>query len=102
MAWKITRTQQAWALGLVLLFLLPPFSSSVTTDLVLEPGKDARVRTLVDGRIQKVFVHEGDGVKAGQLLGVLENPEIAADRKLRQDVFVAEISDRLLLQVCIL
>ena len=79
MAWKITRTQQAWALGLVLLFLLPPFSSSVTTDLVLEPGKDARVRTLVDGRIQKVFVHEGDGVKAGQLLGVLENPEIAAD-----------------------
>jgi putative peptide zinc metalloprotease protein len=78
MAWKITRAQGAWALGLILLLLLPPFSSKVTSDLVLEPGKDARVRALVDGRIQKVFVHEGDQVKAGQLLGVLENPEVNA------------------------
>jgi putative peptide zinc metalloprotease protein len=79
MAWKITRRQQAWALGLILLFLLPPLPSKITTDLVLEPGKDARVRALVDGRIQKVFVREGESVKAGQLLGVLENPEINAD-----------------------
>lgn len=79
MAWKITRAQGAWALGLILLFLLPPLSSKITTDLVLEPGKDARVRALVEGRVQKVFVHEGDQVKAGQLLGVLENPEVNAD-----------------------
>lgn len=78
MAWKMTRTQQVGALGLILLFLLPPFSSKVTTDLVLEPGNDARVRAVVDGRIQKVFVHEGDEVKAGQTLAVLENPEISA------------------------
>ncbi len=90
MTWKITRTQQAWALGLILLFLLPPLSSKVTTDLVLEPGKDARVRALVDGRIQKVFVHEGDKVKAGQLLGVLENPALHAGiQSLEQQLALA-------------
>jgi len=90
MAWKITRAQGAWALGLILLFLLPPLSSKVTSDLVLEPGKDARVRALVDGRIQKVLVHEGDQVKAGQLLGVLENPEVNADvLSLQQKLAIA-------------
>jgi putative peptide zinc metalloprotease protein len=79
MAWKITRVQQLGALGLVLLFLLPPLSSKVSTDLVLEPGKDARVRALVDGRVQGVFVREGDQVKAGQVLAALENPDINAD-----------------------
>ena len=79
MAWKMTRAQQVGALGLVLLFLLPPFSSKVSTDLVLEPGKDAHVRAEVDGRIQRVFVREGDVVKAGQILAILENPDISAD-----------------------
>ncbi|HXN72834.1 MAG TPA: efflux RND transporter periplasmic adaptor subunit [Candidatus Acidoferrales bacterium] len=82
MAWKMTRAQQVGALGLVLLFLLPPFASKVTNDLVLEPGRDARVRATVDGRIQKVFVREGDEVKAGQMLAVLENPDINADVQL--------------------
>jgi len=90
MAWKMTRTQQAWALGLIALFLLPPVSSKVTTDLVLEPGKDARIRALVDGRIQKVFVREGDQVKAGQLLAVLENPDVNAGvQSLRQELAMA-------------
>jgi RND family efflux transporter MFP subunit len=90
MAWKMTRAQQVGALGLILLFLLPPFSSKVTTDLVLEPGKDARVRAVVDGRIQKVFVHEGDEVKAGQMLAVLENPDISADaQSLTQQLALA-------------
>src|SRR5580704_1017517 len=90
MAWKITRKQQAWALGLILLLLLPPFSSKVTSDLVLEAGKGTRVRALVDGRVQKVFIHEGDQVKAGQLLGVLENPEVNADvRSLQEELALA-------------
>jgi len=90
MAWKMTRAQQVGALGLILLVLLPPFSSKVTTDLVLEPGKDARVRALVDGRIQKVFVHEGDEVKTGQMLAVLENPDISADaQSLTQQLALA-------------
>ncbi len=90
MAWKITRTQQVGALGLVLLFLLPPLSSKVTTDLVLEPGKDARVRAAVDGRIQKVFVREGDEVKADQIMATLESPDISADvQSLTQQLALA-------------
>ena len=90
MSWKITRAQQVGAIGLVLLFLLPPLSSKVTTDLILEPGRDARVRASMDGRIQKVFVHEGDEVKAGQLLGTLENSQVNADvLSLRQKLAIA-------------
>jgi putative peptide zinc metalloprotease protein len=79
MAWKMTRTQQAGALGLALLLLIPPVSSSVSTALVLEPGASARVRAEVPGQVQTVFVKPGDTVKTGQLLAILENPEIAAD-----------------------
>jgi putative peptide zinc metalloprotease protein len=90
MARKMTRVQQVGALGLVLLFLLPPLSSKVTTDFVLEPGRNARVRATVDGRIQKVFVREGDEVKAGQMLAVLENPDINADvQSLTQQLALA-------------
>jgi putative peptide zinc metalloprotease protein len=79
MAWKMTRTQQAGALGLALLLLIPPVSSSVSTGLVLEPGASARVRAEVPGQVNAVYVKQGDAVKAGQLLAVLQNPEIAAD-----------------------
>jgi RND family efflux transporter MFP subunit len=95
MAWKMTRVQQVGALGLVLLFLLPPISSKVTTDLILEPGRDARVRALVDGRVQKVFVREGEEVKAGQVLAVLENSDISADvQSLTQQLALASSSLR--------
>jgi putative peptide zinc metalloprotease protein len=79
MAWKMTRTQQAGALGLALLLLIPPVSSSVSTGLVLEPGASARVRAAVPGQVQTVYVKPGDTVKTGQLLAILQNPEIAAD-----------------------
>lgn len=79
MAWKMTRTQQAGALGLALLLLIPPVSSSVSTGLVLEPGASARVRAEVPGQVKTVYVKSGDAVKSGQLLAVLQNPEIAAD-----------------------
>jgi putative peptide zinc metalloprotease protein len=79
MAWKMSRTQQAGALGLALLLLIPPISSSVSTDLVLEPGASAHVRAEVPGQVKTVYVKPGDSVKTGQLLAVLQNPEIAAD-----------------------
>lgn len=79
MAWKMSRTQQAGALGLALLLLIPPVSSSVSTGLVLEPGASARVRAEVPGQVKAVYVQPGDTVKTGQLLAVLQNPEIAAD-----------------------
>jgi putative peptide zinc metalloprotease protein len=90
MAWKMTRTQQAGALGLALLLLIPPVSSSVSTGLVLEPGASARVRAEVPGQIHAVYVKQGDAVKAGQLLAVLQNPEIAAGAdSLRQQLALA-------------
>jgi putative peptide zinc metalloprotease protein len=79
MAWKMSRTQQAGALGLALLLLIPPISSSVSAGLVLEPGASARVRAEVSGQVKEVYVKSGDIVKAGQMLAILQNPEIAAD-----------------------
>jgi putative peptide zinc metalloprotease protein len=79
MAWKMTRTMQVCGLALLLLFLLPPFSSNVTTDVMLEPGHSSHVRAGVAGRIKQVFVREGDKVTRGQELAVLENPEIDAE-----------------------
>jgi putative peptide zinc metalloprotease protein len=76
MNWKFSRTQTAGILGIALLLFLPPIPASVSSDLILEPGKDAHVRSHVAGIISQVFVHEGDPVKAGQLLAVLQNPEV--------------------------
>jgi putative peptide zinc metalloprotease protein len=90
MAWKITRAQQAGALGLALLLLIPPMSSSVSTGLVLEPGASARARAEVPGQIKTVYVNTGDTVKAGQVIALLQNPEIAADAdSLRQELALA-------------
>jgi len=82
MAWKMTRAQQIGALGIALLMLLPPFPAKVSTDFILEPGKDIHVRTKVAGVVAQVFVHEGDHVKAGQMLAELANPEVTADSEV--------------------
>ena len=90
MAWKITRAQQAGALGLMLLLLIPPVSSSVSTGLVLEPGASAHIRAEVPGEIQSVYAKSGDAVKAGQLLAVLQNPVLKAEAEsLRQQLALA-------------
>ena len=74
MTWKLTRAQSFGALGIALLLFLPPVPSSVSTDLVLEPGRDARVRTRVAGKVARVFVHQGDQVQAGQLIADFAEP----------------------------
>src|SRR5277367_3077060 len=90
MAWKITRTQQAGVLGLALLLLIPPVSSSVSTGLVLEPGASARIRAEVSGQVQTIYVKSGDVVKAGQLLATLHNPLLTAEAdSLRQQLALA-------------
>src|SRR5271170_5232179 len=90
MAWKMTRTQQAGAFGLALLLLIPPVSSSVSTGLVLEPGASARARAEVPGQVKMVYAKPGDTVKAGQVLALLQNPEIEADAEsLRQELALA-------------
>lgn len=82
MTWKFTRAQTFGALGVALLLFVPPVPTSVSSELVLEPGKDAHLRTRVSGKIAEVFVYQGQEVKAGQLLAVLENPEIESTAKV--------------------
>jgi putative peptide zinc metalloprotease protein len=82
MAWKISRAQQAGALGLALLFLIPPIPTRVASDFVLEPGRDAHVRAEVSGVVRQVFVRQGDSVKAGQTLAVLENPDVESGAQI--------------------
>ena len=93
MAWKMTRTQQAGALGVALLLLLPPVSSNVSTPLVLEPGRTAHVHAEVPGQIASVYVQQGQTVKAGQVLAVLRNPEIEADAAILREQLALASSD---------
>jgi putative peptide zinc metalloprotease protein len=82
MAWKITRLQAAGVAGLALLIFIPPFSSRVSTDLVLEPGRVTPLRAEAGGRVSQVFVRQGDDVKPGQLLAILEDPKIQAKARV--------------------
>jgi putative peptide zinc metalloprotease protein len=91
MGWKMTRTQGAGALGLALLLLIPPIPSSVASDFVLEPGRDAHVRAEVPGAVQQVFVKQGDTVKSGDVIATLENSDIrAAAATLAQQLAMAD------------
>ena len=82
MAWKITRLQAAGAAGLALLIFVPPFPSRVSTDLVLEPGRVAPLRAEAGGKVSQVFVRQGEDVKTGQVLAILEDPEIQAKARI--------------------
>lgn len=82
MTWKLTRARTFGILGVALLLFVPPVPTSVSSELVLEPGKDAHLRATVSGKIAEVFVRQGQEVKAGQLLAVLQNPEIEADARM--------------------
>jgi putative peptide zinc metalloprotease protein len=93
MAWKMTRAQQAGALGVALLLLLPPVSSNVSTPLVLEPGRTAHVHAEVPGQIAGVYVQQGQTVKAGQVLAVLRNPQIEADAAILREQLALASSD---------
>lgn len=78
MAWKMTRGQQIGAVGLAVLFLIPPVPSRVASDFVLEPSREARVRAAVPGIVRQVMVKQGDSVTQGQMLAVLSNPGVEA------------------------
>jgi len=82
MRWTMSRPQQIGALALGVLLLVPPFPSTITSDFTLEPGTDIHVRATVPGQIQQVFVHQGDTVRAGQLLAILANPVLTTSETL--------------------
>jgi putative peptide zinc metalloprotease protein len=95
MAWKMTRRQQVGAIGLAVLFLIPPIPTRVASDFVLEPGKDARIRTEVSGVVRQVMVKQGDSVSAGEAIALLSNPELDAQAKmLSQQLAMADAEVR--------
>ena len=84
MAWKMTRLQQAGIAGVFLLLLLPPVPTRVNSDFTLEPGHEATARAQVSGNVREVFVHQGDAVKAGQALAVIESADTQSDEAILQ------------------
>jgi putative peptide zinc metalloprotease protein len=95
MAWKMTRRQQLVAGLAAFLLFVPPLPSRVSTDFVLEPATRAEVRTTVAGEIREVRVKQGDAVHAGDVLVVLENPELEATAQSTQNsLALAEASIR--------
>jgi putative peptide zinc metalloprotease protein len=95
MAWKMTRGQQLGAVGLAVLFLIPPVPTRVASDFVLEPSRAEHVRTSVPGVVRQVLVKQGEWVNAGQPVAVLSNPEIEAQAGiLRQQLAMASGSLR--------
>jgi len=84
MAWKMTRWQQVGIVAGLALLTLPPTSTKVATDFLLEPGVRAGVRASVPGWIAQVRIQEGDRVTAGAPIAVLHNPEIEAQAAIRE------------------
>jgi len=72
---RLTRIQQIIVAGVAFVLFIPPLPFKVPGDFVLEPGKRASLRSKVAGKVSQVLVREGDSVKTGEVLGVLENPE---------------------------
>jgi len=78
MRWKITARQQLAAAGVAVFLVLPLFTTSVTSEFILEPASNTEVRSMVSGRVRDVRVRPGDFVQAGDVLAELSNPELAA------------------------
>ena len=57
-----------------------PVTVDLTGELAADPDRSARLAARVPGRIVDVKVKEGDRVKAGQTVAVLESPELARAR----------------------
>lgn len=79
MKWKVTRAQQAALAAIALVFFVPPFSKTVTSEFILEPGVRADVRPPVRGELAEIRVRPGDAVSSGEILAELKNPEIVSE-----------------------
>jgi len=57
-----------------------PATVDLTGEIAADPDRSARLAARVPGRIVEVKAKEGDRVKAGQTIAILESPEIARAR----------------------
>jgi len=82
MAWRLTRAQGLGGLGVALLLLVPPVPTRVASDFVLQPGREAHVHAVSPGQLQQVFARQGDRVQEGEIIAVVENPEVEANAQI--------------------
>lgn len=68
-------------LALVALLVLPHTATRIEAAFTVEPASRSVIRAPVDGRVESVRVIEGARVTAGQILGTLVNPELAASQE---------------------
>jgi cobalt-zinc-cadmium efflux system membrane fusion protein len=57
-----------------------PSTVDLTGEIAVDPDRSARIAARVTGRIVEVRFKEGDSVGAGQVVAVLESPELARAR----------------------
>ena len=57
-----------------------PATVDLTGEIAADPDRSARLAARIPGRVVDVKVKEGDRVKAGQVIAVLESPELARTR----------------------
>jgi hypothetical protein len=82
----LTGTQRAWNtfklvfwVALIAGVLLFPWMEEVESDCTLVPNRRVRVVPEVNGRVEKVFVREGDRVKKGQELGKIDTRQLESE-----------------------
>ncbi len=74
--WKMSRNQKLAAAAVALLLVVPPFSTKVSSELILEPGMLAEIRPPAPGTLVSFRVQNGALVDAGDVLAQLENPAL--------------------------
>ena len=72
-AWFTPRNFWAQAAAALLLFFAPVWRDSIDGRFVLEPQKRAVLRAAVPGRVEAVFVEEGQTIAQGATLALLRN-----------------------------
>lgn len=77
---RIVQSVRTWitvaVLALLLAFLVFPISTRIQVPAVLDEERQQAIYSTVNGRLENVFVTEGQTVAAGDLLFSLENPEL--------------------------
>lgn len=95
MRWKMTGKQQLAAAAVAFVLIVPPFSATVASDFILEPGAGGDVRTSVAGQLTQVFARPGDAVHKGEVLAELSNPEVTAHAaEVASELGIAEANVR--------
>lgn len=65
---------------IALLLTLPRMATRIGGSFTVEPGERAVIRAPADGMVRDVRVEEGTRVSPGEILAVLDNPDLLAER----------------------